>query len=179
MEKERKITAPEGCEIEKVELLDGVAVNTFKEKERKMPKSWEEFCGLFPMKLPYNFAIKKQDLYSDDVVFLNSYNNRLIEEMVKFTGDSATAEAVLALCQLIQLRNAYNGDWVPDWKDADEEKYIIAYGDCGDIEPWTAYSRCHLLAFKTEELRDEFLRYFRPLIEKLKPLYGIREGGEK
>ena len=34
MEKERKITAPDGCEIEKVELVDGVAVVTFREKER-------------------------------------------------------------------------------------------------------------------------------------------------
>ena len=44
MKKERKITAPEGCEIEKVEIVDGVAVVTFREKERKLPKSWEEFC---------------------------------------------------------------------------------------------------------------------------------------
>ena len=48
MEKERKIIAPDGCEIEKVELVDGVAVVTFREKERKIPKSWEEFCEMFP-----------------------------------------------------------------------------------------------------------------------------------
>ena len=45
MEKERKITAPEGCEIEKVELVDGVAVVTFREfcfcknKDRFRPAS--------------------------------------------------------------------------------------------------------------------------------------------
>ena len=33
MEKERKITAPDGCEIEKVEIVDGVAVVTFREKK--------------------------------------------------------------------------------------------------------------------------------------------------
>lgn len=70
MEKEIKINAPEGCGIEKVEIVDGVAVVTFKEKERKLPKSWKETA-------------------------------------------------------------------------------------------------------------DEFLRYFRPLIEKLKPLYGIKEGGKE
>lgn len=37
----------------------------------------------------------------------------------------------------------------------------------------------HILYFKTQELRDEFLRNFRDLIEKLKPLYGIKEGGEQ
>lgn len=178
MEKEIKITAPEGCEIEKVELINGVAVVTFKEKEHKLPKSWEEFCGLFPMKVPYNFAIKKQDLYSDDVVFLNSYNERLIEEMEKFTGNYIISEAVLALSQLIQLRNCYNGDWVPDWKNGETKFMIIIYE--GDIDVDCANNlSSSILYFKTEELRDEFLRYFRDLIEKLKPLYGIKEGGEE
>jgi hypothetical protein len=179
MEKERKIEAPDGCEIEKVELVNGAAVVTFREKKRKLPKSWEGFCGLFPMKLPYNFAIKKQELYSCDVVFLQSYYNRLIEEMEKFTGDRATAEAILALCQLIQLRDCYNGDWVPDWKDKDEIKYIIQF-DEEEIhcDTWLRYSVSPLY-FKTEDLRDEFLRNFRDQIEKLKPLYGIKEGGEE
>lgn len=178
MEKERKITAPEGCEIEKVEIVDGAAVVTFREKERKLPKSLEEFCEMFPMKVPYNFAIRKQDLYSDDVVFLQSYNNRLIEEMEKFTGDRSTAEAILALCKLIHLRNCYNGDWVPDWSDYNQNKYTIQfYGDeifCNRI-----VKNSTILYFKTYELRGEFLRCFRPLIEKLKPLYGIKEGGKE
>lgn len=177
MEKERRITAPEGCEIAKVEIVDGVAVVTFKEKDRYLPKSWEEFCGLFPMKLPYNFAIKKQDLYSDDVVFLQSYNNRLIGEMEKFTGDRATAEAVLSLCQLIQLRNAYNGDWVPDWTDEERKNTIDFYE--GEICGGDVSNTPEILHFKSRYLRDEFRRNFRDLIEKLKPLYGIKEGGEE
>lgn len=32
---------------------------------------------------------------------------------------------------------------------------------------------------KSIELRDEFLNNFRPLIKKLKPLYGIKKGGEQ
>ena len=178
MEKERKITAPDGCEIEKVEIVDGAAVVTFREKKRKLPKSWDEFCEMFPMKIPYNFGIKKQDLYSDDVVFLQSYNNRLIEEMGKFTGNYIIADAVLALCQLIQLRNCYNGDWVPDWTDDNSIKYVLDFhqGCVSSIKYTIASSP---LYFKTEELRDEFLKYFRPLIEKLKPLYGINEGGEE
>lgn len=174
MEKEKRITAPDGCEIEKVELVDGVVVVTFKEKKQKLPKSWEEFCSLFPMKLPSNFSIKKQD--SDDFDY-SSYNNRLIEEMVKFTGNRDTAEAVLALCQLIQLRDCYNGDWEPDWNDI-SVKYTIEFEEDDII---TNYSKTfpQNLYFKTEELRDKFLRNFRPLIEKLEPLYGIKEGGEE
>ena len=99
--------------------------------------------------------------------------------MHEFTNDHATAEAVLALCQLIQLRNCYNGNWVPDWEDNCEYKYLIYYYKnrcCKDVYQHTAVSP---LYFKTQELRDEFLRCFRPLIEKLNPLYGIMEGGEE
>ena len=86
--------------------------------------------------------------------------------------ERATAEAVLALCQLIQLRNCYNGDWVPDWTDG-ERKYTIDFYEreiwCGDVGNTPS-----ILTFKSRELRDEFLRYFRDLIVKLKPLYGIK-----
>ena len=168
------IIPPEGCEVEKIEIVNGFIAVTFKSKEPKLPRSWEEFCGMFPMKLPYNFAIKKHDLYSDDLMFLQSYDNRLIEEMEKFTGDRATAEAVLALCQLIQLRNCYNGDWIPDWGNGAENKYCIDFA-YGDICICTNCVSPLLLYFKSKELRNEFRKYFRPLIEKLKPLYGIRE----
>lgn len=173
MEKERKITAPEGCKIEKVEIVDGAAVITFKEKERKLPKSWEEFIAMFPMKTPCIFAIRPNTDLDPTQNYLIPYRNRLVEVMEEFTEDRATAEAVLALCQLIQLRNCYNGDWVPDWTD-NESKFDI---DFIEAEIYSGEVRgCGTpLFFKTKELRDEFLCNFRPLIEKLRPLYGIKE----
>ena len=176
MEKERKITAPEGCEIEKVEIVDGVAVVTFKKKERKLPKSWEEFCEMY--------KVSDKEFYFDDTCNIcNAIENKVSaarypKDDQNLLPDRATAEAVLALCQLIQLRNAFNGDWVPDWKNGDEIKHIIQFSEeevCYDS--WMRVSTS-LLYFKTAELREEFLRYFRPLIEKLKPLYGIKEGGQ-
>ena len=177
MEKERKITAPEGCEIEKVELIDGVAVVTFKEKERKLPKSWDEFCEMF--------QIKDGECYFDSASVIFEYNltgerctePRRAKTDLNVLPDRATAEAVLALCQLIQLRDCYNGDWVPDWTD-EERKYMIEFYE-NDISNSICYASSKIFFFKTEELRDEFLRNFRPLIEKLKPLYEIKEGGEK
>lgn len=172
MEKERKITAPDGCEIEKVEIVDGVAVITFREKERQLPKSWEEFCEMFP--------VKGEEFYFNQAGGLGSISNckrASITDNDLFP-DRATAESILALMQLIQLRNAYNGDWVPDWTKYNEDKYVI------DVQQGYFYADLYnfsmsLLYFKTAELRDEFLRYFRPLIEKLKPLYGIEEGGKE
>lgn len=156
MRKERRITAPEGCEIEKVELVDGVAVVTFREKERKLPKSWEEYFEISGVKIPYN----------------------LEQRILDVTKDLATAEAVLALMQLIQLRNCYNGDWVPDWFNYYQTKYVINLVE-KDIVMGERTTVGEILYFKNRELRDEFLRCFKPLIEKLKPLYGIKEGGEE
>lgn len=172
MEKETKITAPEGCEIEKVEIIDGVAVVTFKKKERKLPKSWEEFCEMFP-------DAEGEFFVSDDSGFYEytTSEKRNCEFDKNLLSGRATAEAVLALCQLVQLRNCYNGDWVPDWKDK-EKKYTIDFFE-NDISNGDVVITPSILYFKTKELRDEFLRYFRPLIEKLKPLYGIKRGGKE
>lgn len=175
MEKERKITAPEGCEITKVELVDGVAVITFREKERELPKSWEEFCEMHP--------IQKGECYISDsyTPCYLSQQKRKAKYDLNVLPDLATAEAILALCQLIQLRNCYNGDWAPEWKgySTNCRKYTIEFNG-GEIETSRTESLSSSpLYFKTAELRDEFLRYFRLLIEKLKPLYGIKEGGEE
>lgn len=175
MEKERKITAPDGCEIEKVELVDGVAVVTFREGERKLPKSWEEFCRMNP-----ETKIGESCIMTDSSIRTPGFTfGRAVDKDKNLLPDRPTAEAVLALCQLVQLRNCYNGDWVPDYLDNDETKYFIEFFE-NRARP-TEYCRGAYspLFFKTEDLCDEFFKYFRPLIEKLKPLYGIKEGGEE
>ena len=168
--KETKIEIPAGCEVDKIETVDGAVVVTFKEAKPKLPKSWEEFCEMF---------LCKRGEY-----LINSHGcspcaeiKRIPDIDVTILPDRATAEAVLALCQLIQLRNCYNGDWVPNWL-SNTNKYVI---DCNSHEftTTTYWITPVLLYFETEELRDEFLRNFCDLIEKLKPLYGIREGGEE
>lgn len=166
MKKETKISAPNGCEIEKVEIVDGVAVVTFREKERKLPKSLEEFEKMNPIKVEYVTYNSGEIAYEKQVA--KRYITNLLSE-------KATAEAVLTLCQLIQLRDCYNGDWVPDWHD-DTRKYFIVFDHQETIIAESTDAQYNPLYFKTAELRDEFLRYFRPLIEKLKPLYGIKEG---
>lgn len=176
MKKETKITAPDGCEIEKVELVDGVAVVTFREKERKLPKSWEEFCEMFPDFIGEYFIAPEIEEKIGQVAEVMDGQKRTSSN-AELLPDRSTAEAVLALCQLIQLRNAYNGDWVPDWTD-NESKFTIDYIEA-EIYSGEVRGCCTPLYFGTKEIRDEFLRFFRPLIEKLKPLYGIMEGGEE
>lgn len=173
MEKEKRITAPDGCEIEKVEMIDGVAVVTFKPQERRLPKSWEEFCEMF--------HVQGGECYINDLSEIKNVVTgcvRGIERDESLLPDRATAEAVLALCQLIQLRNAYNGDWKPDWTSP-EAKFMIYFNDKGNLVSTSCSSLADLLFFKNEKLCEEFLRNFSDLIKKLKPLYGIVKGIEK
>jgi hypothetical protein len=173
--KEMKIIAPDGCEIDKINIVDGAAIILFKKVNKKLPKSWEEFCYMFP-KYGSIFYIN-DDSEIKEIKQVNE--KRFVDEDKTTFSDRATAEAVLALCQLIQLRNIYNGDWVPKCNDYTQKKYVIFFNEneLRAVETHSCENR--LLIFKSSELRDEFLRNFRPLIEKLKLLYGIKEGGEE
>ena len=79
------------------------------------------------------------------------------------------AKASIALCKLIRLRDIYNGDWKPNWQSYGEYKYVICYfNDMIQIDS-VAKTKI-LLHFKTRELRDEFLKNFKELIEEAKLL---------
>lgn len=173
--KDVKIQIPNNCDIQTINIAEDAkyAIIIFKELKPQLPKSWEEFCEMFP--------IQPKEYFIDEMsIVKNALSCAFHEERETFDDrnllpDRATAEAVLALCQLIQLRNCYNGDWVPDWNN-ESDKFMIGFYN-SDILTWVTQYTASFLYFKTKELRDEFLRCFRDLIEKLKPLYGIKEGG--
>lgn len=131
----------------------------------KLPKTWEEFCE--------NHPIKESEYYIDKFSNIDSFvggtfkRDSIYDKNV--LPNEHYAEAVLALCQLIQLRDCYNDGWVPNWKDPFETKYCIYYSD-DEINCNTVCSYQEVLSFKTPELRDEFLKNFRDLIEVAKPL---------
>lgn len=171
MKETRFINIPKNHEIDKIQNIDNVLIVTFKEKERILPKSWEEFCQLFPIKLG-ECAIR----VDSSVIELEEADRFSISDR-NVIPDKDTTEAILTLCQLIQLRNCYNGGWIPDWNIA-STKYTIEFQGNIIIKNFCK-TFPQILYFKTEELRNEFLENFHPLIEKLKPLYRIKEGGEQ
>lgn len=171
--KEMKLEIPADCEVDKIETQDGHIVVTFRKKERKLPKSWAEFCKNYPIQAGESYIIE-----NGCIGWFNNKAERDAKNDKSMLPDRATAEAVLALIQLIQLRNCYNGDWVPDLTSIDT-KWMIVFSKNTIETTICTYITASELYFKSEELRDEFLRYFRDLIEKLKPLYGIEEGGEE
>ena len=152
------ITAPEGYEIdlENSDLEQGVI--KFKEKNSGLVMSWGDLgftSGYFV------------DTDSDV-----QYSDEIDTEMEYYRNTWATkeqAEASIAMAMLSQLMKQANGDWKPDWADEHETKYII-FRQGNTLMRQFYYTRSHFLAFKSQEIRDEFLELHRDLIEKAKPL---------
>ena len=125
-----------------------------KEKDSK-PHSWEEYvkmaetAQIIPCDAYANYFYKKQKRITYDV--FNSTNE---------------AKAFCALGKLIQLRDAWWGKWKPDWNEM-YTKYTIVNAR-GNITFNKATYNTRVLAFPTEEMRDDFLKTFRNLLEQAK-----------
>jgi hypothetical protein len=76
------------------------------------------------------------------------------------------AEGMLALSHLLMLRNeTWRRDeyWEPNWMDEEEFKYVIyVYG--GDIRVGKGVMEQSILAFRTMEIRDAFLKEHKDAI---------------
>lgn len=121
-----------------------------KEKNNK-PRSWEE----------YDRALKHLYITSgyDKVGVGGTRYDHFATE--------TEAKAFCALGKLIQLRDAWWGEWKPDWKDVTQNQYCIGVNsDCISIKCIAFQQR--ILAFPTAEMRDDFLKTFRNLIKEAK-----------
>lgn len=155
---------PAGHEIKQIDSTHWELV------ENSLPKTWEEFC--------------EKNLVTDGEYYMNNYSDILTLTSAStmrnpfghrnLLPNLKTAKAMRALCQLIQLRDRYNGDWKPTWSSEDEKYTIAGVYDENEMEVKVAavygYEVSRVLTFKTKELRDQFLKNFRDLIEIAKPL---------
>lgn len=154
------IEIPEGFELKKVSDTEYRIVK----KENVLPKTWEEFCESYPIKEGEYFIGN-----TGDILEINSKNRRNSCSDKNILPSKEKAEAIFALCQLIQLRDCYNDGWKPGWEE-DSNKYVIYFIE-GEPTKNLNIACERILAFKSSELRDEFLNNFKDLIKKLKPLY--------
>ena len=162
--KEIKINCPKGFEIDKENST--FECIKFKPIKNELPKTWKEFCETHP-------RVAGEGYVKGDS------SCRVIDATDSFPRDSTNdrnllpskelAEAMLALCQLIQLRDCYNDGWTPDWTDCSESKHTI-YPYRNVFTTGYTWVNSRILIFKTQELRDQFLENFRDLIEIAKPL---------
>lgn len=137
-----------------------------------LPKTWEEFCDNNPIKKWECFITERskiEDFYTEDSVTIPEEKRARNVDTDKSTlPDRETAEAFLALMQLIQLRDCYRQGWKPNWKKACN-KYCIYY-EIDGIFPFNNIYNSRVLSFQSEEIRDKFMENFRDLIEQAKEL---------
>ena len=127
----------------------------------ELPKTWEEFCKNNPVEF------KESSIYEGKVnrVFIEGKRGK---EHKALLPNEKTAEAFLALMQLVQLRDCYRQGWTPDWKD-EKNKFSIEIID-GEITTYWDNRRSRILSFQSMEVRDEFWNNFKDLIEQAKEL---------
>lgn len=130
-------------------------------KERRLPKTWEEFCKI-------NSRINNGYFITADSLISEVHGISRRADLDKNVCPSKEiAEGILALIQLIQLRDYYNDGWKPTG-------YCSAIYITNNSDPWigviTVDSKSPL-AFKSADLAKEFANNFRDLIDKVKYLF--------
>lgn len=155
MEKIINIEIPKGYEIDKEKSTFEKIV--FKEKKNELPTSWEELGNISGYFIDNNSRLS----------YTNNHETKPQNKHIFPTKE--LAEAALALAQLLQLRDKYNGDWIPNWKDDYAPKHTICVGN-EEVVCSIYYTWRRTLVFKTQELRDEFFKNFKDLLEIAKPL---------
>lgn len=129
--------------------------------EKKLPKTWKKFCDNYPRKKDEAYV----DMGSQICIFSQDYEYRSEDTDKNIMPSKRAAEAHLALMQLHQLRDCWREGWLPDWKDGNQKKYVIAY-DKGEFEIWQYHTVSRFLAFQDEKRADEFKDCFIELIRK-------------
>lgn len=126
-----------------------------KEKDSK-PRSWKEYSDIYEEKVGH--YTNAADIDADaQCRACRCYDSFVSED---------EAKAFCALGKLIQLRDAWVGDWEPDWKKVYNKYTIINARDRIDLN--TAIFDSGALAFPTKEMANDFLETFRNLIEEAK-----------
>lgn len=156
----KKITIPDGWEIDKIENGE----ITFKENKKEphkeeLPKTWED-CIL---------QVCDTEYIDDNSTIQEGGGYCCCEEYAKKEIPAGLGKPLLALCQLLVCRDVYRGGWKPDYDDDEEYKYAIKI-EHGRINTVTYINTQQVFSFQSEEICDQFIKNFRDLIEEAKEL---------
>ena len=154
----------------KIEIPDGFILDEEKYKNNiiaflpkpidplaHLPKSWEE------LKEIGGYYVNRES----EIIRL-SYNILTCEFNKCVVPTESQAKAILALCQLLQLRDRYNDGEQLVMNGRNQHYCIEIYNN--KIRPFDYFNSNAVLRFKTKELRDHFLQHHIALIEEAKEL---------
>ena len=133
--------------------LKELALQTFPELAKKqLPKKWEDLKEIQGYYVTQNSKIS------------TPLSNLVLIEKHNIFATHNQAKSAIAMAKLSQLIAVYNGDWVADWKNLNQNKYcIVSDGKCLSIFKYLMIKE--FLAFKDMETAEEFLNNFRDDIE--------------
>lgn len=93
-----------------------------------------------------------------------------IKEVMSITLHDDVLEALIILMQLLKIRDIWNGDWRPDWFDADKKKHILVLQkDKWQIQVTFVISG--LFYFRDYQTAQDFLSTFQTELDKIKILF--------
>lgn len=141
-----------------VESLKKVAYDTYPElKEKELPEKWEDLESIAGFYVSSFSCVRH---------FLGQPSNPSQKNTLPTI---ELAEAILALCQLLYLREVYRDGWnqccdyacVICLRDKDWDTFILKKSDFSN----------NIFSFKKMSTAEKFLSNFRDLLDKTKPLY--------
>ena len=158
--KELKITIPKGYEIDKEKSTFEKIV--FKKKDTK-PRSWKEY-----LELSTGFDGAGIDWNCGGVQTTGLHHRG------KAIVPTHLAQPFIAMMQLMSLRQAWIGNWEPDWNEPDwnDETRVKWNIICLQNQVCLCDTQIKLraLSFPTIEMATDFMNCFKDLLEIAKPL---------
>lgn len=151
-----------------IEVPDGYKAVYNEETQRvemvriELPKTWEEYCKQNPI-VDWEYFINERSEIDE---IRKREKNPETDKITIQTKDMA--EAFIALMQLVQLRDCYRQGWTPNWSQP-YKRYCI-YCEYNRVFPFDNTFNSRVLSFQSKEIRDEFLKNFKDLIEQAKEL---------
>ena len=156
---EIEFNIPEGYVIDNSKSTENKIV--CKKIKPKYPKSWNE---------AFISGVIKGYYVEGSSIEPTCHNKCTIEDRYTFKTEKQAASS-LAYAQLTQLMAlpCYNGDWMPNWDDQNQERYCITRMKY-DIVKLDYSGYFSFLAFKSEKVRDEFFNNHMDLIRQFHQL---------
>lgn len=138
--KEFKIQVPEGYEIDKEN-------STFERIKFK------------PIKKAMTYDDVARELFKDKNRYITTFSCLKGGKDVTCTS-SRQAEKLIAINKLMNVAKYLNGDWKPNWEEADEKKYFIYICpiDCYTSVKSATIHMSDIVYFKSEELAKQAIK---------------------
>lgn len=161
MEREMKITPPVGYEID----TENSTFDCIKFKPIKQELTYEDVCEKIFKEVDICYYTT-----NDGCISTISTKDCSCDE-ANDAPTKAQLEKILAINQLQNIANYYNGDWKPNWEDGTEEKYSIYCDYMEDIYDVSLSERINYgyPVFKHEENAQAVIDNpnFREILDKI------------